>query len=302
MNKANTAKIVEDYLKAIEFQNFQDFCNRLLIKLYPQEFIPVRAAGRWGDMKNDGYCYISRTFFQAHATRSRNEDTKAIELKIQNDLEGCLAKQKNVKEFIYITNDILTGKIENFIDSLREKHKPLNIETWGFQKLALLVVQFEVEDIEYIIDRNLSEYKEISASQQLYEQLEKLEQSFAVETDIKETLLIFFQIKRDYNQQKAALIQRFPIPNNTKDLIEFSNFCISNFKSSKVNFLGTDGYAGARERLVNRAWKAKSEQTINKLKLKIRNEPIIKEDVEKLEMAFHLTEKNLFDKIKDLIK
>ena len=95
-------RIVEDYIKAIEFTHFQDFCDRLLLKLYPDEYTPVRAGGRNGDMKNDGYCIVSRIFFQAHATRG--ESAKATKEKIKNDLEGCLDKWKNVKEFVYITN------------------------------------------------------------------------------------------------------------------------------------------------------------------------------------------------------
>src|SRR5690348_15831926 len=98
-------RIIEDYIKAIEPSNFQAFCDRLLLCLYP-DFTPVRAAGKRGDMKNDGYCYINRIFFQAHATRGENiSKTKS---KIKNDLEGCLS-QWNVEKFVYITNDIQIG-------------------------------------------------------------------------------------------------------------------------------------------------------------------------------------------------
>ena len=54
-------------------------------------------------MKNDGYCYVSRKFFQAHATRG--ESAKTTKNKIEEDLVGCLKKWDDVKEFVYITND-----------------------------------------------------------------------------------------------------------------------------------------------------------------------------------------------------
>jgi len=283
MNKTTPAKIVEDYIKAIEFNNFQDFCNRLLIKLYPDDFTPVRAAGKWGDMKNDGYCFMLRTFFQAHA--SRGESISSIEKKILEDLEGCIKKQVDVKKFVYITNDILAGKVEHFIDSIRNKHKELEIETWGHLKIALLIAQFELDDIEYIIDRNLSEYKEKTAVQLLSEQLEKSEKQY-LENGTKQTLLIFLQFKPDHYQQKAALIQRFNLPTSKNELLEFASYCIYIYKNTKVRFLGTDGYGGSRERLVNRAWKAKTEQALTKLKFEVKTDISLTENVEKLEIEF----------------
>ena len=155
MDKNSIAKIVTDRVKAIEAEEFQAFCDRLLLKMYPKDFTPVRAGGKYGDMKNDGYCYISRKFFQAHA--SRGETISKIETKIKNDLEGCIQKQRDVNEFIYITNDTMVGKIENFIDDLRLQFPGVKIETWGPNKIALLIMDLPIEDISFIIDRNLRE-------------------------------------------------------------------------------------------------------------------------------------------------
>ena len=127
-------KIVEDYIKSINYYSFQDFCDRLLIKLYPDDYTPVRAGGRQGDMKNDGYCAKSRIFFQAHATRG--EQASVTKKKIQKDLKGCLKHWKDVQRFVYLTNDTLLGTVENFVDELRPKYKSLQIETWGHSKLV----------------------------------------------------------------------------------------------------------------------------------------------------------------------
>ncbi|HLP48601.1 MAG TPA: hypothetical protein VK469_21855, partial [Candidatus Kapabacteria bacterium] len=153
MDKSTIANFVTDRVKAIEAGEFQAFCDRLLLKMYPDDFIPVRAGGNCGDMKNDGYCYVSRKFFQAHA--SRGQEINKIETKIKNDLTGCIEKQRDVNEFVYITNDMLVGKVQNFIDGLRPQFPDVKIETWGPTKIASLIMNFSIEDISYIIDRNL---------------------------------------------------------------------------------------------------------------------------------------------------
>ncbi|WP_457618078.1 hypothetical protein [Lutibacter sp.] len=153
-DKIMDLRIVEDYIKAIEFTHFQDFCDRMLLKLYPNDYIPVRAGGRNGDMKNDGYCFVSRIFFQAHATRG--ESANKTKEKIEKDLKGCLAKWNNIKEFVYITNDTLIGGIENFVDELRIKYKEISITTWSPKIIIEKIKDLPQKDIEYIIERNLS--------------------------------------------------------------------------------------------------------------------------------------------------
>ena len=153
-------KIVDDYIKAIEFYNFQDFCDRLLLTFYPNEYTPVRAGGRNGDMKNDGYCYVSRKFFQAHATRG--ESAKTTKNKIEEDLVGCLKKWDDVKEFVYITNDTLIGEVESFVDNLRQQFPKIIIRTWSQKILIEKIRNLEIKDVEYIIDRRINPERSVS--------------------------------------------------------------------------------------------------------------------------------------------
>ncbi|GGD42612.1 hypothetical protein GCM10011514_03230 [Emticicia aquatilis] len=164
MTKSDTAKIVEDHIRSIESQLFQGFCDRLLIKLY-SDYTPVRAGGSHGDMKNDGYRYLGRVFFQAHA--SRGESASKIKTKIETDLKGCLDKQTDVQKFIYLTNDTLIGEIEKFIDDLRRKYG-IDIETWEYKKLADKISDLDISDVEYIIDRRLVliKYEQITVEEE----------------------------------------------------------------------------------------------------------------------------------------
>lgn len=137
----------------MDYYYFQDFCDRLLSTLYPEEYIPVRAGGRNGDMKNDGYCYASRIFFQAHATRG--ESAKQTKNKIESDLNGCINKWNDVEKFVYITNDTLIGEVENHVDDLRRKFQNIIIETWGFKRLTAEIKKMKINEIEFVIDRKI---------------------------------------------------------------------------------------------------------------------------------------------------
>jgi hypothetical protein len=147
-------RIVEDYIKAIEYTHFQDFCDRLLLKIYPDDYVPVRAGGRNGDMKNDGYCLMKRVFFQAHATRG--ESAKTTKSKIENDLRGCLEKWDDVREFIYITNDTPIGEVENHLDSLRKENPAVKIRIWSPKVIVEKMKDLNEMDIEYIIERSIA--------------------------------------------------------------------------------------------------------------------------------------------------
>jgi hypothetical protein len=150
LNKLALSKIIDNRIQTLEGQEFQQFCDRLLLILYPSDYTSVRAGGPKGDMKNDGFCFIDRKFFQSHA--SRGEKIASIKKKIETDLKGCLEKQLDVKEFVYVTNDTLLGEVAAFIDELRNNHKGTKIDTWGPDKLAKKIAELEPSDIEYIID------------------------------------------------------------------------------------------------------------------------------------------------------
>jgi len=134
MNPATLKRIVENHIATLEGNAFQDFCDRLCIKLYPGDYTPVRAGGRKGDMKNDGYCPKARIFFAAHATRG--EEIAKTKEKIKSDLEGCLENHPDVATWIYLTNDTLLGEVETHVDDLRTDHPEVTIETWGHKQIT----------------------------------------------------------------------------------------------------------------------------------------------------------------------
>jgi hypothetical protein len=102
MDNATLRKIIEDRIFNLDGNSFQDLCHRLCMKLYSDDYTPVRAGGPKGDTKMDGYCPKAKIYFATHAT-TRGEATRATKKKIKSDLEGCLAKHNDTKKWVYFT-------------------------------------------------------------------------------------------------------------------------------------------------------------------------------------------------------
>lgn len=172
MDKSTIIKITEDKINSLEGAFFQDFCDRLLLRLYPSDYVPVRAGGPSGDDKNDGYCPKARIFFQAHASRRLNiYDQKK---KIKDDLEGCLKKHADVKMWVFITNDTVLGVVETFIDNLRRLHPNVVIESWGHKVIADKIIKLPDESIDYVLDMNISNSSDILNRSEFLKSIENL--------------------------------------------------------------------------------------------------------------------------------
>ncbi len=157
MDQNTLRKIIEDKIINLSGNSFQDFCDRLGLALYPDDYTPVRAGGSKGDMSNDGYCPKARIFFAAHATRG--EDISKTKTKIKGDLEGCITKHSDVQRWIYLTNDTLVGEVETHVDDLRREHSSVTIETWSHKIIAGKILELSNTSIETVLDMvlNLSE-------------------------------------------------------------------------------------------------------------------------------------------------
>ncbi|HEX6977228.1 MAG TPA: tetratricopeptide repeat protein [Patescibacteria group bacterium] len=153
MDKNSQRKIIEDKIRGLEGNSFQEFCDRLCLSLFPDDYTPVRPGGVEGDTKNDGYCPKARIFFQAHATRG--ESLSKTKSKIKSDLAGCRANYSGVRRWVYLTNDTLAGAIHKSTDVLRQTHPNLKIELWDHKMIADKISNLPQDIINYILDINL---------------------------------------------------------------------------------------------------------------------------------------------------
>ena len=141
-------------IKSYRGTEFQEFGDRLLSKLYPEEYVAVRAGGMWGDMKNDGYCHLNRTFFHFYSTIQNN--VSVLKAKITSDVTGCLENQQQVERIVFVTNDANLGVIEAHIDDLRLKHR-IPIDTWGPTRLVEIICALPPKDIAALFNMVLNE-------------------------------------------------------------------------------------------------------------------------------------------------
>lgn len=153
MDKNSQRKIIEDKIRGLEGNSFQDFCDRLCLILYPNDYVPVRPGGIEGDTKNDGYCPNARIFFQAHATR--REQLSRTKSKIGASLKGCIVQYADVKRWVYLTNDTLPGTVHKFVDSLRQGYSNVKIELWDHKIITSKISNLSKEEINTILDINL---------------------------------------------------------------------------------------------------------------------------------------------------
>ena len=154
MDKAVLRKIIENQLACLKGDAFQETCDRLGFKLYPDDYTPVRAGGPKGDTKNEGYCPKAKIYFAAHATRG--ETIAATKRKIETDLKGCVKNHNDVKTWIYLTNDTLVGEIQKFVnEQLRTRHPNLVIETWDHKKITEKILTLKKSDIANVTELDI---------------------------------------------------------------------------------------------------------------------------------------------------
>lgn len=136
MDKSTLRIIAQDRIFALSGDEFQDFIDRLCLKMHPGDYQPVRAGGNKGDMKNDGYCPNARVFYAAHATRSATIDK--LKRKMYGDLSGCIQHHTNVQKWVFLSNDDkFVGEIETYVDEelrpafITQSSNLREIQAWG---------------------------------------------------------------------------------------------------------------------------------------------------------------------------
>ncbi len=221
MHAPDIRRIIEDRIKSLNGDNFQDFCDRLCIKLFPNDYTTVRDGGIHGDDKNDGYCPKTKIFFQAHATVG--ETATKTKNKIATDLSGCLKKHPELKKWIYLTNNTPIGEVHTFVQGLRKKYSQTEIEIWDHKIISEKVSVFGHIDIESIIGISFTN-DQITNSYQINE----LNLYSSVSNDKKEATIIDEIF--DYVLEKSKNF----IPDAKNDLInlDLNEKIKLNFKNS----------------------------------------------------------------------
>jgi hypothetical protein len=129
------SKFQIDFLKA-KGDAFQTLFEQVMEKAHPEDFIPCRPWGKFGDRKNDGYLKSERTLFQVYAP---NKMTAAAAIaKIEEDFAGALPYwQQYFDKWVFVHNayDGLSPQIVAKLLELEQKHSPIKVTHWSLEEL-----------------------------------------------------------------------------------------------------------------------------------------------------------------------
>ena len=251
MDRIALKRIVQDRIFSIQGDSFQDFVDQLCLKMHPGDYQPVRAGGRKGDMKNDGYCPKERTFYAAFGTRGTT--INFIKSKIGGDLDGCLMHHSDVKRWIFITNDDkFVGEVETFIDEhLRPKYIHLqtsltSIESWGairivdeiFNRFEDEKTIAEIIELDFVKDGNNQDNTFQNGVLQLANQASNLTQNIFLSPDYGEGAK---QDLENYSIINELLTYVLNLAKHTNSNLSRDAYDFVNIKEKlKINFVNFD--------------------------------------------------------------
>jgi hypothetical protein len=109
------------------------------------DFEEVRPYGRFGDLKCDGRRVSTKSIFQCYAPDTMKESD--LIAKVDEDFHGARSHwADDMAEWIFVHNDGrgLPPNAVQHLDSLRNIHAPLKIETWSEPELFSLVMSLDL--------------------------------------------------------------------------------------------------------------------------------------------------------------
>jgi hypothetical protein len=124
--------------------SFQDFFERLMKKV-DASFIPIRAHGKEGDWKCDGFSESSGRYFQVYAPRRHNE--KEAIRKARRDFEGTAQKWgTKLREWVFVYGQFeLSAPLTDALTTLAKEHN-ITILSWNNEDLWKLIETLSHDD------------------------------------------------------------------------------------------------------------------------------------------------------------
>lgn len=149
-NEHYIAKIIfSNHIYKYKGQQFEDFFVSIMSKAYPH-FQAVKAYGRIGDRKNDGFDRTTGTYYQVYAPEdlAKESATNAGVRKINEDFNGLYRNWNDlcpIKHFFFVVNDRYDGVPTPIVEmSLKLNNIP--------DYADVEINTFSVRDLERIFD------------------------------------------------------------------------------------------------------------------------------------------------------
>jgi len=115
-------------LQELRGQAFEDFFADVGERTYPGDFVRVRAAGKTGDKKCDGYVQSKARVYACYAPRGMTP--KNLQKKVSDDFTGACVNWPDVKEWVFVHNDTdgLDAGTLALLESIRKDNPKLAID------------------------------------------------------------------------------------------------------------------------------------------------------------------------------
>lgn len=147
-------------------QKFEDLFVKIMCKSNPN-FKPVKAYGRIGDRKNDGFDRCTGTYYQVFAPENVKKENTIYDAvkKVREDFQGLKKHWNNIcpiKEFFYVVNDKYKGipaPITQELIKLDKENPETKCDTFTSKDLEdsfILLSEDDIIDvINFIPDENI---------------------------------------------------------------------------------------------------------------------------------------------------
>ena len=132
---------------------FETFVQSILELRFPDDYVPVKAAGSIGDKKNDGLLRDQRILLGIHAPQSWNK--KSVLNKIDTDFAGAVEHWSDEFDtWILVHNDphgVPPYVIERLTEHTADDSSPKTCDHWGFAQLRDIVFELDDEELTELL-------------------------------------------------------------------------------------------------------------------------------------------------------
>lgn len=150
--------LAEKRLLDHEGQAFEDFFVEAARRCWGDDFEPVRAYGKHGDLKCDGRRISTGAIYQCYAPR--RADSAKLHTKIVTDFNGALTVwQSKMKAWAITINDRqgLDALATNEVEALRQNHKGVSIATVLPVEIVNMILSLDLTNLAALFGIEISE-------------------------------------------------------------------------------------------------------------------------------------------------
>lgn len=137
-------------------QSFEDFFVRILMK-YDSDFQAVKAYGKIGDRKNDGFNKKTGHYYQVYSPESLIKSLSDAKNKLKEDFKGLFQhwdKDCKINKFTFVINDKYKGipePIHKCLLDLEKEHKDIEFKILNSENISKIFFSLNKQDIISLI-------------------------------------------------------------------------------------------------------------------------------------------------------